>query len=116
MVAKTLPIEVPSEAEELAMEVAHRTRATAFGSAEELAEYEAFRVSHDMDMLRLVLAAYAYTYIPDLISAIDWPEFKRLVAMNGGLELKIPSAQQVERVRADYRLVCEIDQEYVNED
>jgi len=60
----------------------------------------------EQDLLRHNMS---YTYIPDLLNVVTFEQLKKIIAIFGGLRLKIPTISQVRSWREAYLLHQEID-------
>ncbi len=57
----------------------------------------------------LVRAYHSYTYLPDLLNIITFPQFKQMVAVMGGTRLRIPTLSQMVQMKEKYELYVEAD-------
>jgi len=55
----------------------------------------------EQDLLR---AAHAYTYLPDLLNIISYDQFRKLVAVMGGARLRLPTIQQLAKLKEHYTI------------
>jgi len=52
----------------------------------------------------LVMAAHSYTYLPDFLNIVSFEQFKKLVAVMGGVRLRIPTIQQLAKLKEHYSI------------
>jgi hypothetical protein len=57
----------------------------------------------------LVRHSNSYTHIPDLLEIITWVQFKRIVMTLGGQRIKIPTSQQLSKLKDNYDLYVELE-------
>ena len=63
------------------------------------AMYHKMRLPYtQQDVFRLV---HSYTFLPDLLTVITWPQMLKLMALFGGQRLKIPTLSQMEQAHKD---------------
>jgi hypothetical protein len=55
-------------------------------------------------------ASFSYTLLPDLLNNImTWGQMRKMIALYGGMRLKIPTIAQLEKQRENYKITREIE-------
>jgi hypothetical protein len=67
----------------------------------------------EQDLFR---ARESYTHLPGLLEIITWDQMQRLIAVFGGMRLKIPTLAYMAKSKEDYRLFCELDKSDLDPD
>lgn len=60
----------------------------------------------EQDLFR---AADSYTHLPGLLDIVTWDQLKKIIAVYGGMRLKIPTLAYLAKLREDYQIFREID-------
>lgn len=66
------------------------------------AMYERMNLSHtEQDLFRLV---NSFTFLPDMLTIVSWEQMLKIIALMGGLRLKIPTLTQLEQSKVEYKM------------